>query len=546
VRTRCILALVALLPGCANARNDSVVQAPALAEAGAEPVSESDAAAGEPPPVVRERVRLGAANFQVSVLDRMEWPETGNGAKRLGYLRHGAVVDAWSPPTPNDECKDGWYELVSGGFVCGKAAVVDLTSPRVRLAPKQPDRASGMPYRYGLNVADGTPLYRRVLSADDRKKYEAPPARAKSTSDEPSPSADSESKSVEPGPDREEVAEGEGAPPAIKRVATTTADGNETKPERPRLKDLKGRGVLVRKLARGFFVALDRDFKAANARWWRTTFGFATPFDRIMPQPPRTKYANARFPAATFPALDPDAHDGGAPALPLVGFFSHGSAHKIELREDRKVVWGPELAKRSSVLLTGRTESIGGVTHYEAAGGFYVRLSDVKLARPQPPPDLGPNEKWIDVDLTRQMLVAFEGTTPVFATLVSSGRRNLVDKEHDFPTPTGMFRIREKHVTTTMDGDVAADGAYSIEDVPWVMYFQGSYALHGAFWHDSFGNPRSHGCVNLSPEDAHTLFEWVDPPLPDAWHGAFSGDESSGTRVIVHEDPSPRRRLSAR
>jgi hypothetical protein len=202
-------------------------------------------------------------------------------------------------------------------------------------------------------------------------------------------------------------------------------------------------------------------------------------------------------------------------------------------------------------MLTGRTFKVDGVVYHEASAtrdapkGFWVRLSDLKLAKPARPADLGPNEKWIDVDLTRQMLVAFEGTRPVFATLVSSGRKNAQDKEHDFPTPTGTFWIREKHVTTTMDGDVAADGPYSIEDVPWVMYFQGSYALHGAFWHDAFGNMRSHGCVNLSPEDARSVFGWSDPPLPDGWHGVFAKDEKSGTRVVVHEDAPPKRHRRA-
>ncbi len=139
------------------------------------------------------------------------------------------------------------------------------------------------------------------------------------------------------------------------------------------------------------------------------------------------------------------------------------------------------------------------------------------------------------------MLVAFEGTRPVFGTLISSGRRNPTDKEKDFPTPAGTFHIREKHVTTTMDGDVASDGPYSIEDVPWVMYFQGSYALHGAFWHDQFGHMRSHGCVNLAPDDARTLFAWTDPPLPPGWHGAFATDDKSGTRIVIHEDAPPKR-----
>jgi lipoprotein-anchoring transpeptidase ErfK/SrfK len=163
-------------------------------------------------------------------------------------------------------------------------------------------------------------------------------------------------------------------------------------------------------------------------------------------------------------------------------------------------------------------------------------MGDVQLATPSPPPsDLDEHEKWIDVDLTHQILVAFEGTRPVFATLVASGKRDEKDKTKDHPTPTGTFHIQAKHVSATMDGNIAADAPYSIEDVPWVMYFDGSYALHGAFWHSNFGHPMSHGCVNLSPADARALFGWTEPRLPDGWHGVFTPEPKDGTRVVIHE-----------
>ena len=103
------------------------------------------------------------------------------------------------------------------------------------------------------------------------------------------------------------------------------------------------------------------------------------------------------------------------------------------------------------------------------------------------------------MNLTTQSLVAFEGDKPVYATIISSGRHNDDDKAKDHRTKTGEFRIREKHIAATMDDDGASDGPYSIQDVPWIMYFDGSIALHGAFWHSSFGHERSHGCVNLTP-----------------------------------------------
>jgi lipoprotein-anchoring transpeptidase ErfK/SrfK len=102
-----------------------------------------------------------------------------------------------------------------------------------------------------------------------------------------------------------------------------------------------------------------------------------------------------------------------------------------------------------------------------------------------------------------------------------------------FETPQGVFRILAKHVSATMDGTAGSDETYSIEDVPWTMYFQGSYALHAAFWHDRFGNVRSHGCVNLAPADARWLFQWATPVLPGGWHGVVASHDNPGTWLVV-------------
>jgi lipoprotein-anchoring transpeptidase ErfK/SrfK len=186
--------------------------------------------------------------------------------------------------------------------------------------------------------------------------------------------------------------------------------------------------------------------------------------------------------------------------------------------------------------LTGEHANLAGYTYLENDEGWWMRTNEGTFTKPGPAPtNLKPSEKWIDVNLTTQTLVAFEGDKPVYATLVSSGKRDLQNAEKDHPTPKGSFRVREKHIAATMDGDVASDGPYSIEDVPWIMYFSGNYALHGAFWHSNFGRTKSHGCVNLSPVDAHRLFGWTDPQLPEGWHGVSASDQKPGTRVVVHD-----------
>ena len=85
------------------------------------------------------------------------------------------------------------------------------------------------------------------------------------------------------------------------------------------------------------------------------------------------------------------------------------------------------------------------------------------------------------------------------------------------------------------DGTAAGDMPYSIEDVPFVMYFHRSYAVHGAFWHSNFGVQMSHGCVNLAPIDAKRLFFFLMPNLPRGWHGVWARGDHPGSRVVIHQ-----------
>lgn len=107
------------------------------------------------------------------------------------------------------------------------------------------------------------------------------------------------------------------------------------------------------------------------------------------------------------------------------------------------------------------------------------------------------DEKWINVNLTTQTLTAYEGNTPVYSAVVSTGLPNT-------PTPVGEFRIWVKFLYDDMQGP-----GYYLPDVPYAMYFYRGYGLHGTYWHDNFGTPMSHGCVNLSTPDAEWLYNWA-------------------------------------
>jgi len=149
-----------------------------------------------------------------------------------------------------------------------------------------------------------------------------------------------------------------------------------------------------------------------------------------------------------------------------------------------------------------------------------------------PPPEVAERERWIDIELATQTLVAYEGTRPVYATLVSTGKG---PQGSAFATPKGVHRIWVKLVGSTMDNleDEDASNYYSIEDVPWVQYFSHGVGLHAAFWHNDFGRVRSHGCVNLSPLDAQWLFGFTGPHLPSGWSAVLPTDLEPGTVIRV-------------
>jgi hypothetical protein len=195
-------------------------------------------------------------------------------------------------------------------------------------------------------------------------------------------------------------------------------------------------------------------------------------------------------------------------------------------------------ARFDRVVVRGANE---GVTAGDRAGTM-LQIDDAAwvlardVARPNgsaPPPEVtGASERWIDVDTATQTLVAYEGTRPVYATLVSTGRGPVGT---DTATPVGVHRIWVKLLTSDMDNVEREDVTqhYSMQDVPFVQFFDGSVALHGTYWHSDFGHVHSHGCVNLSPIDARWLFEFTEPRLPTGWSAVLPMPEMPSTVVRV-------------
>lgn len=184
--------------------------------------------------------------------------------------------------------------------------------------------------------------------------------------------------------------------------------------------------------------------------------------------------------------------------------------------------------KRYDVVDIYEKALVGTTIWYRIGDRQWVRQQRLGIVTPrQPPPALKPADKWIFVNIYEQTLAAYDGGRLVFATLVSSGLPK-------WETVRGLYQIQSKNRLQPMyNGAQDPDlGDYYLEEVPFNMFFFGSYALHGAYWHDGFGFKKSRGCVNLSIRDAQWLFTWTNPQ-PSAYGYAQADGNNPGTWVWV-------------
>ncbi len=141
-------------------------------------------------------------------------------------------------------------------------------------------------------------------------------------------------------------------------------------------------------------------------------------------------------------------------------------------------------------------------------------------------------EKRIEINLTNQRIYAYQGDSVIYEFPISSGKWS--------ETPTGTFNIWIKLRYTRMTGGNRSLGTYyNLPNVPYTMYFYNSstpkasgYGIHGAYWHNNFGHPMSHGCVNMKPEDVEKLYYWADPASNT--HTTFATAANPGTKVVIY------------
>jgi lipoprotein-anchoring transpeptidase ErfK/SrfK len=518
VRSRINTWLVAAaLVGCHHATPATKTKAGEAPSGSVATVAGPSAEANDAGPPAPDAPRVWATALVAPIFSAMEWPPkdpekaepSRKSVTRLGYTRSGeSVVVKSTTPTKKPNCPEGWYELdpsqSGGGFICGQFVTTDSHAEGM-LEP--PSNDGPLPYKYGLNLTNGAPLYRRIPTKREREENEKHLLVGRS---HPGDLARAQQGAME---------EDGGVPWYLQ----------DHKGQRPQVTfdDIRGNGLVVLRMIKGFYLGLDGEVtgKHAGGKLWRTTSNEYVPEEHVIVHKSVTEFEGVDFRVAT-----------ETRKLPLA-WVLNPHAWKYQIDEGEKKAHRKDHVDRFTIVeLTGKQIVIDNRHYWETKDSYWLKDVEATMTNPgKAPADLAPNEKWIDVNLALQSLVAFEGDKPIYATIISSGRHNDEDKTKDHRTITGSFRIREKHIAATMDDDSASDGPYSIQDVPWIMYFHGGIALHGAFWHSSFGHERSHGCVNLTPYDAKSLFQWTGPRLPEGWHGIHATDANPGTRVIVHD-----------
>ncbi|MFA5742899.1 MAG: L,D-transpeptidase family protein [Candidatus Paceibacterota bacterium] len=235
----------------------------------------------------------------------------------------------------------------------------------------------------------------------------------------------------------------------------------------------------------------------------------------------------------------------GKDRFKYLGWWGQINADNITVRKDPNAsstqVGSFSSANRVKILKEISGQEIGDTNiWYEIDGGKYPHAYVFSrlvtpLPQPQPPEKLSIPEEvqkgdyWIDVDITKKVLTLFNYDKPVFATYISPGRE-------ENPTPTGTFKVWYKLRKATMKGGPPlVKEKYDLKNVPSVMYYENSYAIHGAYWGDKFGTPQSAGCTNVTQGDAAFIFEKTKPTLAPDKNALFSNKDNPGTVVYNHE-----------
>lgn len=517
-----------------------------------------------PPVELSKTAKLGAVAMQTNI-----YSKPSDTSKKVGYLRLGAVVRRSDKSYGNEGCPGGWYGVAPRGFVCaGKNATLEPDAPILRAASVRPDTSKPLPYSYGF-IRAVAPLYLRLPSKEEALATEFKLAEHLSWWNRKGKDANRADHLGANDAAREIFTDAPAQPPS-----DTLPDGillgGKTEADPPpfwletgarKIPNVSGfdvptASIFANRVRRHTGIAFVGAFASGpqfdNRRFAVTVDMRLIPVDKVKPETASAFHGvelknGVTLPVAFAKPCNPNAKGTPRPCV-----------HTYEDDDGTLKRTADVLPTRGFMQLTGIQRKSKGSRFLETKTGAWVKATDIGVAIiPEEWPQAAQRgEKWVDVSIEDQTLVLWEGKTPVYATVVSTGQDGLDDPKKTKATPRGTFRIKSKHITATMDsngrsaqsggaapesGESAGSptdddkhaGNFELRDVPYVQYFQDGYALHSAYWHDHFGLARSHGCINLAPIDALRVFRFTEPPIPEGWHGA-NVENGKGTSVVIH------------
>ena len=479
------------------------------------------ALAPKKPPSASEPKPAPTGGARIYSKARFAWiyPSPKRSDAWLGYVSLGGSVplkggSAETARILGGKGCDAWYVVEPRGFMCaGSAATLDPNDPVVvALSRDAADVSSPWPFKYGESI--GAPRYPRLPTREQQRSTE-----------------------WDLDEHLELVAKAKAAPDP-ETVAAISKDlvGIDFSPAGQAPPELLDFGPLIREgrksIAKASTIAFTREFDVDGRTFLQTADHAFIPKDRVKP-----------YPRSDFQGIEL----GGDVALPIA-FFRRRERPKFKRAESGELVAsGENWSARSWVALTGEEIKQGDKTFFATREpGIFASADDATVVRAvteapflRAGADAAERGRatWLDISVLGGWLVAYEGLKPVFVTLISPGRGGIpkpgVDPLSTASTPVGRFRIDGKFKTATMVSSTDENVVHT--EVQFIQNFSGPHALHAAYWHASWGDPKSGGCVNLSPIDARRLFEWSEPRVPEGWHGLrATKDFGLSTEVVLH------------
>lgn len=444
-------------------------------------------------------------------------------AKRIGTIAIDTRV-GWTRTTRGDGCPSTWVQIRPRGWVCAEYLEPSPELPKGDELPRL-ERGEMVPGTYGKVVDQGATTVMLELPKAPAKSTKSGKAGgkagtkgAKATPGKAAPAKSATAARAQPAKPAPAAA---AAPVTSPRQVEGELIAPDTSPVPPGGKLLPGRPVIGSVNVRQY-----KELTIDGKLYWKIS-------------PTENEYLAVKSIHKHKPSELTGARLGDETGLsvPLAFVWPRAGATTAWTRVSAKVGNKRQVPRRIVVpLLESALDAAGKPFAYRIAADEWIDAFSLRQFTPaEPPARLLPNERWLDVDLDAQILVAYEGTLPVYATLFSSGTRTT-------PTETGIYRMWKKMAETDMNG-LTGEDPYSVATVPWAQFYspERGLALHTAYWHDGFGTPRSHGCINLSPADARWLYFWSEPQVPAGWTMAAGVAEAPGSLIRVRSkaDPNP-------